>query len=312
MSVTLEHPPALRCRDISTIALTTSGSPVRVTGRVAGPEGAPAVLVLGGISSDRRVSDTVTGQGWWRQQAGAGKPIDTNRYRILSFDFIGADILPFPSTQDQARAILALADAAHIRDLAVVGSSYGGMIGLALAALAPERVRELVVISAADRSSEMAKAWRSIQRDTVELAIRLGDGKAGLDLARRLAMTTYRTPEEFEDRFAAPDANSRDADGVTAYLGARGKAWAETVDPQRFLALSRSMDAHRVDVSQIRCPVTYLAALEDRLVPADQIAEAASHTPKGRLITLSSVYGHDAFLKEDAIIGATLDEIFGS
>ena len=312
MSVTLDHPPALRCRDISTIALTTTGSPVRVTGRIAGPEGAPAVLVLGGISSGRHVSDTAEGEGWWRQQAGPGKPIDTHRYRILSFDFIGADIHPFPTAQDQARAILALANAAEIRDLAIVGSSYGGMIGLALAELAPERVRELVVISAADRSSEMAKAWRSIQRDTVELAIRLGDGKAGLDLARRLAMTTYRTPEEFEARFADPDPESRDAGGVASYLAARGETWAETVDPQRFLALSRSMDEHRVDVSELACRVTWVAVLEDRLVPANQIAEAARRTPRSRLITLSSVFGHDAFLKEDAIIATTLDGIFGS
>ncbi|WP_291841958.1 homoserine O-succinyltransferase [Maricaulis sp.] len=312
MSVAVVNPPALRCRDISTIALTVTGAPAQVTGRITGPEGAPVVLVLGGISSGRHVSDTARGEGWWRQQAGPGKPIDTNRYRILSFDFIGAEIHPCPTTQDQARAILALADAADIRDMAIVGSSYGGMIALALAAMAPERVRDLVVISAADRSSEMARAWRSIQRDTVEMALRLGDGRAGLDLARRLAMTTYRTPEEFEARFADPEPDSRDAGGVAGYLAARGEAWAETVDPQRFLALSRSMDEHRVDVSVVKCPVTYIAAIEDRLVPADQIAAAAERTPRGRLITLSSVFGHDAFLKEDAIIGSTLNGIFGS
>lgn len=265
MAVALEFAPSTRCRDITTIALSGNGSPVRVTGRLTGPETGPAVIVLGGISSGRRVTDHDSEAGWWSVQAGPGRAIDTDTRRILSFDFIGEELSPFPTTQDQALALLALADAAGIERFDVVGASYGAMIGLALAALAPERVGRLLAISGAHRASAMAQAWRSIQRDTVELALRLGDGAAGLDLARRLAMTTYRTPEELEDRFYDPEPGSRDADGIAGYLEARGQAYAGTVAPERFLALSRSMDAHTIDLGAIRCPVTYLAVAEDRL-----------------------------------------------
>lgn len=308
MAVTLDCLPATRCRDITTIAFAETGSPVQVTGRVAGPEHGPAILVLGGISSGRIVADSETETGWWSDQVGPGRAIDTDTTRVLSFDFIGDELTPFPTTQDQARAILALADAAGIERFDIAGSSYGGMIALSLAALAPRRVGKLLVISGAHRAGAMAQAWRSIQRETVELALRLGDGQSGLDLARRLAMTTYRTPDELEDRFYNPQPGSRDENGIAAYLEARGRAYVETVTPHRFLALSRSMDAHQVDLSAITAPVTYLAVAEDRLVPLDQMEEAAAATPGARLKTIHSRTGHDAFLTEAAIVSATITD----
>ena len=125
-------------------------------------------------------------------------------------------------------------------------------------------------------------------------------------------MTTYRTPDELEERFYAPDPDSRDAGGIAGYLQARGRDYAQTVSPQRFLALSYSMDAHDVDPAGIACPVTYLAVLEDRLVPASQIAEAAGRTPDGRLKTLHSRYGHDAFLKEETAIAGIITDFLRS
>jgi homoserine O-acetyltransferase len=311
MPTLLERPIDAPVREISVIAHLADGSPVRVTGRVSGPERAPACLVLGGISSDQAVASSRDEAGWWSAQAGLGCALDTNRLRILSFDFLADQIDPFPTSTDQARAILALADAAGIGRFSIVGASYGGMIGLALAVLAPERIEKLLVISAAHRASAMAKAWRSIQRDTVELSLQYGDGRAGLDLARRLAMTTYRTPIELESRFYDPEPDCRDAGGVVAYLEARGREFADRITPQRFLALSRSMDEHCVDTARIECPVTYLAVIEDQLVPPEQIAVAARSTPIGTLKRIHSLYGHDAFLKEDAEISHVITSFFG-
>ncbi|WP_203291590.1 homoserine O-succinyltransferase MetX [Maricaulis parjimensis] len=308
MAVKLECLPSTRCRDITTIAFAETGSPVKVTGRIAGPDHGPAILVLGGISSGRIVADSETETGWWSDQVGPGRAINTQERRVLSFDFIGDELTPFPTTQDQARAILALADAADVERFDIAGSSYGGMIALALASIAPERVGKLLVISGAHRASAMAQAWRSIQRDTVQLALRLGDGAAGLDLARRLAMTTYRTPDELEERFYNPRPGSRDEAGIAAYLEARGRAYVETMTPERFLALSHSMDTHQVDLASIKAPVTYVAVAEDRLVPLDQMEEATAATPQGRLKTKHSRTGHDAFLTEPAIVSETITE----
>ena len=290
------------CRELRVIHVAENGTPVTVAGRITGPTGAPVIGILGGISSGRNVCDGDAEAGWWRDFAGPGKPVDTDRYRVLSFDFIGTGIHPYPSSRDQARAFLTLADAAGVDRFAIIGSSYGGMVALALCTLAPARIDRALIISAAHRASAMAQAWRSIQRDTVEFALAQGQGAAGLDLARRLAMTTYRTPSEMEARFFNPAPDSRDADGIAAYLRARGADYVERETPERFLALSRSMDAHNVDTAQIECPVVYVAVAEDRLVPVDQIAEAAGRTPNGRLELIRSFYGHDAFLKEETAI----------
>jgi homoserine O-acetyltransferase len=284
---------------------------LKVTGRITGPETAPVFVVLGGISSDQNIGGLGGDAGWWSSQVGSGKALDPENSRLLSVNFLDDSVSPFPSTTDQAAAILALADEAGIEQFSIVGASYGGMIALALAVLAPGRVRAALVISAAHRACAMAQAWRSIQRDTVALGLRHGDSKGGLDLARRLAMTTYRTPNEIENRFYAPAPDSRDSGGVAAYLGARGAAFCETTSAQRFLALSHSMDDHNVDVADIVCPVTYLAIHEDRLVPIEQIAEAAGRTPNGRLKAVRSTYGHDAFLKEDLAISIALRDFIG-
>ncbi len=306
MPILLERPIDTPVHDISTIARLANGAPVRITGRVTGPDTAPACLVLGGISSDHAVAASRSEAGWWPAQAGPGCALDTGHLRILSFNFLADNIEAFSTTTDQACAILALADAAGIKRFSIVGASYGGMIGLALAVLAPQQIEKLLVISASHRASAMARAWRSIQRDTVELALQYGDGRAGLDLARRLAMTTYRTPIELESRFYDPQPDCRDAGGVVAYLQARGREFSERITPQRFLALSRSMDDHCIDPARIECPVTYLAVIEDQLVPPEQIAEAARATPLGTLERIHSLYGHDAFLKEDAAISAAI------
>ena len=204
--------------------LQLDGRALRVRGRLTGPPSGPAVIAIGGVSGHRHIADGPEGRGWWREQARPGGPLDPARTRCLCFDFLDDSASGFPTTQDQARAALALADAAGLDRFAVIGASYGGMIGLQIAVLAPKRVTRLFCVSAADRASATARGWRSIQREMVELADRLGAGSEGLDLARRLAMTTYRTPEEFEQRFAEPAADSRDAAGVEAYLAARGAA----------------------------------------------------------------------------------------
>lgn len=290
---------------------------VVVAWRLVGPAGAPVVAALGGISAGRTACDPGDpARGWWRAIAGPGLALDTDRYAVLGIDWIGGtgeSSAPLPGqgdfpaidARDQAAALLAVCDRLGIARLhAVAGASYGGMVGLALAEMAPERVRAVLAISAAHRSNALATGWRGIQRAIVRHGLALGDGEGALALARSLAMTTYRTRAELERRFpvGAPGAAGSPSFAIERYLAGRGAAYAARTRPECFLCLSESIDRFRVDPARIRVPVRLATVAEDQLVTLAEVRElAAGLAGPVALHELHSEYGHDAFLKEDKL-----------
>jgi homoserine O-acetyltransferase len=175
------------------------------------------------------------------------------------------------------------------------------MVALAFAERWPQLVKRIIVISAAHRPHPMATAWRSVQRAVVRFAAQNEQGAEGLRLARALAMATYRSPAEFEQRFAgaATRVDGRFQFPVESYLLARGDAYAAAYIPEAFVCLSESIDLHQVEPSKIRVPTWLIAVVEDQLVPLSDM-RLLMQTLGGpvQLVELSSLYGHDAFLKE--------------
>jgi homoserine O-acetyltransferase len=285
----------------------------RLAWRLVGPAAAPVVLAIGGISARRRV--TAEDGGWWAALVGAGRALDARRFRILGIDYLGgsgdstgpargAAHFPTLSSQDQARAVVALLDHLGLARLhAVVGASYGGMVALALGERHAARVGRLVVISAADRAHPLSAAWRSIEREIVRFGISRGDPGGGLKLARALAMTTYRTPREFAERFGgAPRMEGgRWRLPVEDYVLARGDAYVAVHVPEAFVCLSESIDLHSVDATRIAVPTLAIGVREDQLVPLADVEALVARLPAGRLGVLDSLYGHDAFLKEERL-----------
>jgi len=192
---------------------------------------------------------------------------------------------------------------------AIIGASYGGMVALAFAQRWPQLVKHIVVISAADQPHPLSTAWRSVQRAMVRYATARGDGPEGLRLARALAMTTYRSAREFETRFDQPAIriDDRYQFPVESYLLARGDAYAASYIPEAFVCLSESIDLHRIDAGEVRVPTTLVGIVEDQLVPIEDMRRLRQRLGgPAQLVELSSLYGHDAFLKETA----ALREIF--
>jgi homoserine O-acetyltransferase len=308
------------------IALTLRHAGVRkVTLRyeLLGAAGLPVVLVAGGISAHRHVaaSETFPENGWANALAQAGRALDPSHRRILAIDYLGADgTLDVPlETADQADAIVHLLDALRIEQLhAFVGYSYGALVGLQLAARHPTRLNTLVAVSGAHRAHPYAAAWRALQRKAVALGqLQCADAQ-GLSLARQFAMLSYRTPEEFGERFdAAPEIiNGRVRCTAEDYLDAAGAQYVARTPVTAYLRLSESIDLHRLDPAQVGVPTVVVAVEGDRLVPlADSVAlveglNTQGSTAHGQLRVLRSPYGHDAFLKEtdkiDAILASAL------
>jgi homoserine O-acetyltransferase len=297
------------------IALRHAGSrSVRVRWQRLGNPAAPVVVVQGGISADRNAAASAEGSapGWWEAQVGSRRALDPNHLQVLSIDWIGSDgTLDAPiDTADQADAIAAVLDRLHIaRIAAFVGCSYGALVGLQFAVRHPKRLRKLIAISGAHRPHPYASALRALQRKVVALGQLQCADELGLSLARQLAMLTYRTPEEFEQRFTADTV----LDGAHArcaaedYLESRGARYAERWSPTAFLRLSESIDLHRVDPAHILVPTTLVAVHGDRLVPPEDVRALAERiAAPTRVHVLNSLYGHDAFLKEVVAVAAIL------
>ena len=287
---------------------------LRLNYELVGPADAPVVFVAGGISAHRHVAANAldAAPGWAEGLVDAGRALDPSRVRLLAFDYIGAcggiDAPIDPA--DQADAVALLLDALGIDVLeAFVGYSYGALVGLQLAARHPQRLRKLIAVSGAHRAHPYAAAWRALQRKAVALGQLQCADEQGLSLARQFAMLSYRTPEEFGERFdAAPTlCNGHVRVAAEDYLDVAGAKFVARVSATAWLRLSESIDLHRVDPAKIHVPTTVVAVEGDRLVPmSDAVALVEGLGLNGRLRVLRSQYGHDAFLKETDRIDALL------
>lgn len=281
-----------------------------VVARLYGPRNAPVVVAAGGISAGRvlfaKEDATDTAPGWWEGVAGPGEALDLNIWRVLSIEFapqLPASQIYTITTHDQARLVKLLLDQIQVdRIYSFIGASYGAMIGLAFAELYPDAVERLCIISAAHRAHPMATAFRGLQRRLLMFGKETGRDAEGISLARQLAMTTYRSDAEFAERFdgPAPDLAGENYT-VCGYLRARGDAYAAT-DVNRWIAMSDSLDRHRVDPAKIKARVYLAAVPTDRLVPFADMQLLHEGLRDSVLIEFPSLYGHDAFLKEIKLV----------
>jgi len=293
-----------------------------VQGRLYGREGAPLVVVPGGISASRFVADGVDGKdgsgGWWSDMIYPGGPIDLNQVQVLGFDCApggnNTETRLTITTSDQAKRLAALLDHLQARRVhSIIGMSYGGMIALAFAQDFPARVENLCVFGATHRPWPMGVALRGIQRRTIDLATKLGNPLEGLKLARELAMTTYRSAEEFSERFsAAPNGDIPATFDVGDYLESRGQHYKKIMPVNRFLALSESIDLHTVDPEKILVRTTLIAVCSDQLAPPSEMQVLCDALAgPAQLHVIDSIYGHDSFLKATDLLAPILSNFIG-
>jgi homoserine O-acetyltransferase len=287
------------------------------------PGTAPQVVVIHALTGSADAAGD-----WWEPLVGPGKGLDTARIGVLCANLLGGRYgttgptsvdprtgrpygngFPVISTRDQAAAQWALLDALGIEDVALaVGGSLGGMVALELAVQRPAAVRHVAPIAAPAATGAMAIAWNHIQ---VALIDRLG--LDGLSLARQLAMTTYRSEADFDERFGR-DVEPDGRPSIVSYLDHQGRKLVDRFDPATYRVLASAMDRHDVGADRggrhtafrglaaAGVRLTGVGIQDDILYGPRQVRalvdEASDAGVRSRYREIRSDKGHDAFLVE--------------
>ena len=145
-------------------------------------------------------------------------------------------------------------------------------------------------------------------------------------LARELAMTTYRSETDFDERFgrsSEPDGRS----SIVSYLDHQGAKLVDRFDGDTYRVLAGAMDRHDIGFGRggLDAALAQLAVADVRLTGvgiADDIlygprqvrslvSAAADAGVAARYRQIHSTKGHDAFLVEWDQLGAILGEALG-
>lgn len=317
-----------------------------------------AVLIFTGLSPNAHVASSPLdpNPGWWEAMVGPDKPIDTNRFFVLCINSLGscqgstgpASINPdtgrpwrltFPelAIDDIPRAAqLVVKDLGIERLHALIGPSMGGFSALAWLKHFPNSTDRLCLVSTSCSATPFAISIRSLQREAIVTDRNFNDGnyteddwpEVGMRIARKLGMITYRSANEWQQRFGRKHQHYFPATlfgmrfEVESYLETHARKFVGQFDPCSYLYLSRAMDEFNACDADDglralfrRCfdgRALVLGVDSDILFPLWQQQElAASLEAVEADVTfreLNSNKGHDAFLVDSDQFGPPITE----
>ena len=217
--------------------------------------------------------------GWWNECIGPGKPIDTDRFFVVSLNNLGGchgstgptSINPatgkawgpdFPPlrARDWVHSQARLADSLGIECwAAVIGGSLGGMQAMRWALEYPERLKHCVVIAAAMKLSAQNLAFNELARQAIISDPAFEDGNyiyneatpaQGLALARMVGHITYLSDEAMANKFGrdlrSGSFEMGDEDNiefqVQSYLRYQGSQFSGSFDANTYILMTRALD----------------------------------------------------------------------
>ncbi len=240
-----------------------------------------AVLICHALSGDHHAAGFHDAQdrkpGWWDSCIGPGKPIDTNRFFVVSLNNLGGcqgstgpstvnpetsrpygPDFPLLTVRDWVRSQALLADALGIgRWAAVVGGSLGGMQVMQWTIDQPERVAHALVIAAAPKLSAQNIAFNEIARQAILSDPDFHGGRFydhgvvpthGLKLARMLGHITYLSDEAMRAKFGRLQRVNQFSFNfdvefeVESYLRYQGQSFVERFDANTYLLMTKALD----------------------------------------------------------------------
>jgi len=234
-----------------------------------------AVLICHALTGDAHAGGP---GGWWDNLIGPGKPVDTDRFFVVSANLLGGcqgttgpastdpttgrpHGLTFPQPEMADFVAVHRALLRHLgvtRLLAAVGGSLGGMQVLQWLTEAPQEVANGVVVAASSRLSAQNIAFSAVAREAIMRDPDFAEGRyletgrtpaIGLAVARMMAHITYLSDQAFTEKFDRRlQHGETPAKGfgidfqVESYLRHQGESFLDRFDALSYLYLSRSMD----------------------------------------------------------------------
>ena len=216
-------------------------------------------------------------RGWWDNLIGPGKPVDTDRYFVVSANLLGGcSGTTGPLSTDPATGAPYCLDfpLLHMTDLvavhrrlvahlgverlhAAVGGSLGGMQVLQWAIDDPDAIDRAVVVAASSRLTPENIAFSTVGREAIMSDPDFCNGRyveqdvfpwRGQKVARMMAHINYVSAESLETKFgrrrtSQGDDWRLDADfEVEHYLQHQGKVFLDRFDALSYLYLTRLLD----------------------------------------------------------------------
>jgi 3-oxoadipate enol-lactonase len=242
---------------------------------LSGPADAPVLVLGNSLGTDLSMWDGVA--------AALG-----GRFRLLRFDHRGHGGSPVPSgpytIEDLGRDLLALLDLLGLDRVSYCGLSLGGMVGMWLAAHAPERVDRLAPCC--------TSAWLPPAEGWLDRAARVRAG--GTAAVADLVLGRW---------FSADWAASHPAEVE------RARAMLLGVPPEGYAGCCEaiaSMDL-RADLPSIAAQTLVVSGGNDIAIPPSHGAEIAAAVPRARFVVLPRPAHLAAIEQPDAVAGLLLD-----
>jgi homoserine O-acetyltransferase/O-succinyltransferase len=217
--------------------------------------------------------------GWWDECIGPGKPIDTNRFFVVSLNNLGgchgstgpSSINPetgqpwgpdFPPlrARDWVNSQARLADYLGISCwAAVIGGSLGGMQAMRWALEYPQRIKHCIVIAAAMKLSAQNLAFNEVARQAILSDPDFAGGNylqnntipaQGLALARMVGHITYLSDDAMASKFGRDVRSGSLERGndenvefqVQSYLRYQGSQFSGSFDANTYILMTRALD----------------------------------------------------------------------
>lgn len=296
----------------------------------------PTVLLVHALTGSAQAGGP---GGWWEPLIGPGRALDPEVYRIVCLNNLGScygssgpGVEGFPTdpkveltSLDISRAQLLALDKLGIDQVHLTtGGSLGGMVALALAALAPARFQRILPLATSVAASAWVVGWNHVARQI----LRLDPGYPhnvgrGLEIARQLAILTYRAEPGLDARQPRPSGivSSGTSYPVQSYLEHQGAKLRSRFAAQAYEMQLAAMDHHDLlqplpgekvpAISRVRASTLVVDIDSDQLfspaqteVLAKQLKQAGARVERS---TISSIHGHDAFLMEWSSLAPILE-----